>query len=115
MTGGPWRRPVLERVVSDVLDVEARERAEGRLAAPATFFEVTTAAAFELFRRQRVAIAVVEVGLGGRFDATNIVDPLATAIVSIAVDHTRQLGSSLAAIAFEKAGTLRARRPVRRR
>ncbi len=105
--GRPVETAVLERVVSEVLDVEARERAEGRLAAPATFFEVTTAAAFELFRRQRVGIAVVEVGLGGRFDATNIVDPLATAIVSIAVDHTRQLGSSLAAIAFEKAGTLR--------
>jgi dihydrofolate synthase/folylpolyglutamate synthase len=77
-----------------------------------TFFEVTTAAAFELFARADVDIAVLEVGLGGRFDATNVVTPLATAITSIAFDHEQHLGHTLAAIAFEKAGIVKAGVPV---
>jgi len=105
--GAPVATHTLERVVADVLDLEAQERRAGRLAAPATFFEGATAAAFELFKRERVDIGVIEVGLGGRFDATNIVSPVATAIVTIDIDHTRQLGTSRAEIAFEKAGILR--------
>ena len=76
----------------------------GTLAAPPTFFECATAAAFVLFRRARVDIAVLEVGLGGRLDATNVVHPLVTAITSIDFDHQAQLGHSLDAIAREKAG-----------
>jgi dihydrofolate synthase/folylpolyglutamate synthase len=73
---------------------------------------VTTAAALELFRRAGVAVAVLEVGLGGRLDATNVVRPVATAITSIALDHERYLGSSLQEIAFEKAGIIKAGVPV---
>lgn len=105
--GVPVETGALEAVVDRVLDVEAACRADGRLAAPATFFEVTTACAFELFRQAGVGVAVLEVGLGGRFDATNVVRPVVTAIVSVDVDHTAQLGDTLEAIAFEKAGIAR--------
>ena len=71
----------------------------------ATFFEVTTAMAFDYFASQQVDIAIIETGLGGRLDATNILErPLATVITSIGIDHTEQLGSTLGAIAGEKAG-----------
>ena len=69
-----------------------------------TYFELTTAAAFLHFARQRVDIAAVEVGLGGRLDATNLVQPLSTAIVSIGLDHMEQLGPDEPFIAREKAG-----------
>jgi dihydrofolate synthase / folylpolyglutamate synthase len=73
-------------------------------AAPPTFFECATAAAFVLFREARVDIAVLQVGLGGRLDATNVVHPLVTAITSIDLDHQAQLGNTIASIAREKAG-----------
>ena len=79
----------------------------GRLETPPTFFEATTAVAFMLFRRTGVEVAVLEVGMGGRFDATNIVSPVAAAITSVDLDHTKFLGRTLAAIAFEKAGVVR--------
>ena len=79
---------------------------------PPTFFECATAAAFELFRRRRVEIAVLEVGLGGRLDATNIVTPIATAITSIDFDHQAQLGETIDAIAREKAGIIKQGIPV---
>jgi dihydrofolate synthase/folylpolyglutamate synthase len=79
----------------------------GELEALPTFFECTTAAAFELFRRARVEIAVLEVGLGGRLDATNVVMPIATAITSIDFDHQVQLGNTLESIAREKAGIVK--------
>jgi dihydrofolate synthase / folylpolyglutamate synthase len=72
-----------------------------------TFFECTTAAAFELFRRDRVEMAVLEVGLGGRLDATNVITPVITAITSIDFDHTGLLGNTLASIAAEKAGIVK--------
>jgi dihydrofolate synthase / folylpolyglutamate synthase len=87
-------------------------RADGTLEVQPTFFEVTTAIAFELFRRAQVEIAVVEVGLGGRFDATNVLMPDVSAITSIAFDHQLYLGSTLAAIAFEKAGIIKPGMPV---
>ena len=86
--------------------------AEGTLESWPTFFEVTTAMAFMTFARERVDAAVVEVGLGGRFDATNILAPAVTAITSIAFDHERHLGSTLEAIAFEKAGIIKPDTPV---
>ena len=73
---------------------------------------MTTAIAFELFRRARVDVAVLEVGLGGRLDATNIVQPIAAAITSIDFDHEQYLGNTLAAIAAEKAGVIRRGIPV---
>ncbi len=72
-----------------------------------TFFEVATALAFDHFARQRVEWAVVEVGLGGRLDTTNVLTPAVTAITSIALDHSELLGATHSAIAFEKAGILK--------
>lgn len=84
----------------------------GELPALPTFFECATVIAFELFRRAGVAIAVLEVGLGGRLDATNVVLPLAAAITSIDFDHQAQLGNDLASIAREKAGIIKPSIPV---
>ena len=86
--------------------------AAGELETLPTFFEATTAIAFVLFRDARVDIAVLEVGLGGRLDATNIVSPVAVAIVSIDFDHQEQLGNTLAAVAAEKAGVIKPGIPV---
>jgi dihydrofolate synthase/folylpolyglutamate synthase len=72
-----------------------------------TYFEALTAAAFAHFRERGVDVAVLEVGMGGRLDATNVVKPLASAIVSVDLDHETYLGSTLGAIAGEKAGVLR--------
>jgi dihydrofolate synthase / folylpolyglutamate synthase len=74
---------------------------------PPTYFEATTALAFLHFKKRRVPIAVLEVGMGGRFDATNAVTPLLCAVTSIAIDHARWLGSTLGEIAYQKAGILR--------
>ncbi len=76
------------------------------------WFELVTALAFEYFARQEVDIAVLEVGLGGRLDATNIVQPRASAITSISYDHMEVLGSTLGAIAREKAGIIKPATPV---
>ncbi len=78
----------------------------------ATFFEITTVLAFECFRRAGVKIAVIETGLGGRLDATNVVNPLVSVITSIAEDHAVHLGDTLEAIAGEKAGIIKQGRPV---
>ena len=77
-----------------------------------TFFEFTTALAFQYFADCRVDIAVLEVGMGGRFDATNVVDPLVTAITTIGLDHEAYLGSTIEAIAYEKAGIIKPEVPV---
>lgn len=74
---------------------------------PPTFFEMNTAIAFGWFRGERVDAAVVETGMGGRHDATNVLLPEACGITNIALDHTRYLGDTLEAIAFEKAGILK--------
>lgn len=75
-------------------------------------FEITTGAAFLYFSQQAVDVAVIEVGLGGRLDATNIVDPLVSVITSLSLDHTKVLGETLAQIAAEKAGIIKPGRPV---
>jgi len=86
--------------------------ASGTLAALPTFFECTTAIAFVLFRDAGVDLAILEVGLGGRLDATNVVSPIAAAIVSIDFDHQAQLGNTLTSIAAEKAGVIKPGIPV---
>jgi len=88
----------LETVADDVLNAIDR---------PPTFFEATTAMAFEIFKRAGVEVAVVEVGLGGRFDATNVLEPPVGAITSIALDHEQHLGHTVDRIAFEKAGIIK--------
>jgi dihydrofolate synthase/folylpolyglutamate synthase len=110
--GLPVRADALGEAAARVLDVEARCLADGRLAAPVTFFEITTATGFEVFRRARTDVVVLEVGMGGRFDATNVADACAAAITSIAFDHQRFLGHTLADIAFEKAGIVKEGRPL---
>ena len=77
-----------------------------------TYFELTTAMALLHFVRSRAAAAVLEVGLGGRLDATNVCTPLVSVITSISFDHTRQLGNTLASIAAEKAGIVKPGVPV---
>jgi len=77
-----------------------------------SFFEVTTALAFEHFRRRGVDVAVLEVGLGGRLDATNVCCPRVTAVTSIDLDHVKTLGPDLATIAAEKAGIVKPGIPV---
>ncbi len=73
----------------------------------ATFFEATTAIAFKYFQEQKIDIAVIETGLGGRLDATNVLRPLVSVITTIGKDHTQQLGTTLKKIAFEKGGIIK--------
>ena len=103
----PVETAALESVVDDVLACADRLRATGVLTVQPTFFEATTAVAFELFRRAAIEVGVIEVGLGGRFDATNVISPVAGAITTIDFDHQQHLGHTLEAIAFEKAGIIK--------
>ena len=103
---------LFDAVAAETMKVVDDLRSEGALAAWPTFFEVTTALAFEIFRRSHVDVAVVEVGLGGRFDATNVLTPIVTAITSIALDHQRHLGTTIPQIAGEKAGIIKPGVPV---
>jgi dihydrofolate synthase/folylpolyglutamate synthase len=98
----------MEQVARAVAELEARKPA----LLPVTFFEVATAVGFMHFVRRRVELAVIEVGLGGRFDSTNVCRPLVSLITSISFDHTQQLGNTLAKIAFEKAGIVKPERPT---
>ena len=79
---------------------------------PPTYFELCTAVAFRWFAEKAVDVAVVEVGMGGRFDSTNVVDPVVCAITNIALEHTQYLGTTIEAIAFEKAGIIKPGVPV---
>ncbi len=103
--GGKPAGPVLlEDCARDVVIAAERE--------DASFFESATVLAFEAFRRSGCETVVLEVGLGGRLDATNVVDPHATIITSIDLDHSDYLGDSLEEIAAEKAGILKAGAPA---
>ncbi|MCF0196169.1 MAG: bifunctional folylpolyglutamate synthase/dihydrofolate synthase, partial [Bacteroidaceae bacterium] len=77
-----------------------------------SFFELTTALAFRYFAEQRVEVAVIEVGMGGRLDCTNIIQPDVSIITNISFDHVQFLGDTLQAIAGEKAGIIKALTPV---
>ncbi len=91
-----------------VEQVRPKIEAEGDLAwGPPTYVETTLAIALLHFVRQRVDLAIVEVGIGGRLDATNVLDPLVSVITPISYDHTEILGETLTAIATEKAGIIR--------
>ena len=91
---------------------EIRDVASGIEDFSPTFFEVVTAMALLYFKRNNVDIAVVEVGMGGRLDATNIINPEVSVITEISHDHREFLGSSLSDIAREKAGIIKKRIPV---
>ena len=77
-----------------------------------SFFEMTVGLAFDYFAKEKVDIAIIEVGMGGRLDATNIITPLVSVITNIGLDHTQFLGTTLEAIAFEKAGIIKPEIPV---
>ncbi|MCX6569553.1 MAG: bifunctional folylpolyglutamate synthase/dihydrofolate synthase [Candidatus Aminicenantes bacterium] len=104
----PRFRSLLERLKATIDGLMA----DGRLDYHPTYFEVMTALAFLRFAERKVDIAVLEVGMGGRFDATNVVRPLVSVITTIALDHETHLGSSLKSIAFEKAGIIKPGVPV---
>ena len=92
---------------------ETADRVAGETAQrPATFFEISTAIAFQYFADEVVDIAIVETGMGGRWDATNVVIPLVSIITHIDIDHTNYLGDTIEAIAAEKAGIIKPGRPV---
>ena len=77
-----------------------------------TFFEFTTCMAFQYFAEEQVDVAVIEVGMGGRFDATNVVDPIGVLITNVGIDHEQYLGHTHPEIAFEKAGIVKQEVPV---
>jgi dihydrofolate synthase/folylpolyglutamate synthase len=78
----------------------------------ASFFEIATALAFDWFREEKVDVAIIETGLGGRLDSTNIITPVLSVITSVDYDHTDILGDDILAIAFEKAGIIKTGVPV---
>jgi dihydrofolate synthase/folylpolyglutamate synthase len=106
--GRPISPPELTALLGEVREAVAAARG----AVEPTFFEVATALGFLHFRRRRVDAAVLEVGLGGRLDSTNVCRPAVAVITSISHDHTQQLGDRLASIAREKAGIIKPGRPV---
>jgi dihydrofolate synthase/folylpolyglutamate synthase len=97
-----------EDVIESYRAVEAANTGERS----ATFFEISTAMAFYLFRKRRVEYAVIETGMGGRLDATNIISPALSIITNISLEHKSYLGSTLSDIAYEKAGIIKAGAPV---
>jgi dihydrofolate synthase / folylpolyglutamate synthase len=107
-------QPITTAELTTLLD-EIRRRVEAETrsgSVPYTFFEVATAVGFLHFVRRRVEATVIEVGLGGRLDSTNVCRPILSVITSISYDHTNLLGDRLASIAAEKAGIVKSARPV---
>ncbi len=109
--GAPISRAELVARMAEVAPAVRAMEAEPDLPPP-TFFEIGTALGFLHFVRRRCEIAVIEVGLGGRFDSTNVCRPLVSVITNVGYDHTAQLGNTLEAIAFQKAGIIKPRVPV---
>ncbi|MEM2695595.1 MAG: folylpolyglutamate synthase/dihydrofolate synthase family protein [Thermoproteota archaeon] len=91
---------------------QAGEKVSEKLGRFPTFFEASTAMAFEYFSEKKVDVAVVEVGMGGRLDATNACDPLVSVITNVSLEHTKYLGDTVEKIAFEKSGIIRPGRPI---
>ncbi|MGB9907307.1 MAG: bifunctional folylpolyglutamate synthase/dihydrofolate synthase [Candidatus Saccharicenans sp.] len=100
-------RRELQRLLEKIQKQEKRLKASGQVAGALTFFEILTIAAFLYFREKEVEVAVLEVGMGGRFDATNVVRPEVSVITTISYDHQQYLGSTLEQIAREKAGIIK--------
>jgi dihydrofolate synthase/folylpolyglutamate synthase len=107
---GPTREEFVE-LYTEVQDLVQRLEDRGREWSP-TFFEVTTALAWLFYARRDAEVVVLEVGVGGRLDATNVCRPLATVVTSISRDHTQLLGDTLERIAREKAGIIKPGVPV---
>lgn len=99
-------------VSDDLLITAFRHIAQHQSDIPLTYFEFTTLVAFWLFKQQKFDLIVLEVGLGGRMDAVNIIDPSVAVITSIGLDHVDWLGDTLEKVAHEKAGIMRSDKPV---
>lgn len=112
LNGQPVEEAVLAEALFLGLDALKAARAEGTAAEAATWFDILTAAGFLIFRDAGVQWAVIETGLGGRLDSTNIVDSDVSIITNIGLEHTEILGKTRAAIAFEKAGIIKPRSTV---
>ncbi|MDA0738212.1 MAG: bifunctional folylpolyglutamate synthase/dihydrofolate synthase [Nitrospirae bacterium] len=97
---------------SRVVDLVDRFRGDAHSTRCPTFFETATAMAFKYFAEEKVEVAVIEVGMGGRFDATNVCDPLGVLVTNVSFDHEAYLGHTLEAIAYEKAGIIKSGVPV---
>lgn len=110
VNGTPITDAELACQIELVEDALARRREEGLR--DATFFEFTTALAFSHFRDRKVQVAVIETGMGGRLDATNVITPVVSVITPIGLDHQQYLGDTVEAIAGEKAGIIKPGRPV---
>jgi dihydrofolate synthase/folylpolyglutamate synthase len=111
--GQPISAAELAALMADIRPcVEAVDRRRAAGAVGVTFFEIATALGLLHFVRRRVELAVLEVGLGGRFDSTNVCLPALAIITSISYDHTQQLGNTLTSIAGEKAGIIKPGRPT---
>lgn len=95
-----------------VSELTARLQGAAGLVLQPTFFEFTTALAFQYFADSEVDVAVIEVGMGGRYDATNVIAPSVSVITNVALDHQAYLGNTMGAIAFEKAGIIKRGVPV---
>ena len=100
-----------QRVIDFVEDIKTSPLGE-RLEGGFSFFELTTALAFQYFKEQQVDVAVIEVGLGGRLDCTNIITPILSVVTNISLEHTQLLGDTLEKIAHEKAGIIKPHTPV---
>lgn len=96
----------------ELVDMHARAYRESKNGREITFFEFLTALAFEYFHKQNVEALVLETGMGGRLDATNVINPQVSVITSISLEHTAYLGKTLEAIAAEKGGIIKANVPV---
>ena len=100
--------PISDQEIVSFLDNSFKEINKIR----STFFEVTTVMAFDYFNKNKVDIAVIETGLGGRLDSTNVIRPVISVITSISMDHTEILGDSIEQIAKEKAGIIKEKTPL---
>jgi dihydrofolate synthase/folylpolyglutamate synthase len=105
-------KEIEQEEVAELAGWMRRKVEEAGVPGPFTFFDFTTAMAFLYFKQRMVDLAVLEVGLGGRLDSTNVVDPLISIITNIAKDHEEQLGRSILKIAREKAGIIKKGRPL---
>lgn len=107
VSGSLIKEKELKELLREIEREEKKLKAAGRLAGALTYFEILTIAAFLYFNRRKVDLAVLEVGMGGRFDATNVVRPEVSVITTVSYDHQQYLGSTLGRIAFEKAGIIK--------
>lgn len=112
LEGEPISEERFAELTSEIAPLNSRLAVQHPDWGEATAFEVSTVLTFHAFARAGLDVAVVEVGLGGRLDATNVVEPVVSVITSISYDHTQILGETLAEIAAEKGGIIKAGRPV---